>query len=190
MASVPGRWQQCLDCHGGHLQDVVLKTGGFFCEAKTLTYLTVFSCIYCCVQQMCYPTFKMGNVKCRTLYIYVLHYFLLICDDEFPTHYKILNCTVRSLLLVNFTWLISISVLRLPDWGRFVLLHVSGPAALFASPPPLPTPVSTLHTHSTYTHYVSPPRIKGSPENQLQRLKCPWYRLTRRKLVPCKTESL
>jgi hypothetical protein len=26
MTSVPGRWQQCLDCHGGHLQDVVLKT--------------------------------------------------------------------------------------------------------------------------------------------------------------------
>ena len=26
MASVPGRWQQCLDRHGGHLQDVVLKT--------------------------------------------------------------------------------------------------------------------------------------------------------------------
>jgi hypothetical protein len=26
MASVPGRWQQCLYCHGGHLQDVVLKT--------------------------------------------------------------------------------------------------------------------------------------------------------------------
>jgi hypothetical protein len=26
MASVPGRWQQCLDCHGGHLQEVVLKT--------------------------------------------------------------------------------------------------------------------------------------------------------------------
>ena len=26
MASVPGRWQQCLDCNGGHLQDVVLKT--------------------------------------------------------------------------------------------------------------------------------------------------------------------
>jgi hypothetical protein len=26
MASVPGRWQQCLDCHGVHLQDVVLKT--------------------------------------------------------------------------------------------------------------------------------------------------------------------
>jgi NADPH-dependent 7-cyano-7-deazaguanine reductase QueF-like protein len=25
MASVPGKWQQCLDCHGGHLQDVVLK---------------------------------------------------------------------------------------------------------------------------------------------------------------------
>ena len=25
MASVPGRWQQCLDGHGGHLQDVVLK---------------------------------------------------------------------------------------------------------------------------------------------------------------------
>jgi len=26
MASEPGRWQQCLDCHGEHLQDVVLKT--------------------------------------------------------------------------------------------------------------------------------------------------------------------
>ena len=26
MASVPGRWQQCLDCHGGHLQDVAWKT--------------------------------------------------------------------------------------------------------------------------------------------------------------------
>jgi len=26
MASVPGRWQQCLDCHGGHFQDVVLMT--------------------------------------------------------------------------------------------------------------------------------------------------------------------
>ena len=26
MASVPGRWQQCLDCHGAHLQDVVMKT--------------------------------------------------------------------------------------------------------------------------------------------------------------------
>jgi hypothetical protein len=26
MASVPGRWQHYLDCHGGHLQDVVLKT--------------------------------------------------------------------------------------------------------------------------------------------------------------------
>jgi len=26
VASVPGRWQHCLDCHGGHLQDVVLKT--------------------------------------------------------------------------------------------------------------------------------------------------------------------
>ena len=25
MASVPGRWQQFLDCHGGHFQDVVLK---------------------------------------------------------------------------------------------------------------------------------------------------------------------
>jgi len=40
-----------------------------FCESKTLTYLTVFSCIYCCVQWMCYPTFKMGNVKCCTLYL-------------------------------------------------------------------------------------------------------------------------
>ena len=28
MASVPGRWQQYLDCHGGHLQGVVLKTWG------------------------------------------------------------------------------------------------------------------------------------------------------------------
>jgi hypothetical protein len=26
MASVPGRWQHYLECHGGHLQDVVLKT--------------------------------------------------------------------------------------------------------------------------------------------------------------------
>ena len=26
MASVTGIWQQCLDCHGGHLQNVVLKT--------------------------------------------------------------------------------------------------------------------------------------------------------------------
>jgi hypothetical protein len=50
MASVPGRRQQCLDCHGGHLQDIVLKTWGFFCESNTLTYLTVFSCIYCCIQ--------------------------------------------------------------------------------------------------------------------------------------------
>jgi len=29
MASVPGRWQHCLDCHVAHLQDVVLKTRGF-----------------------------------------------------------------------------------------------------------------------------------------------------------------
>ena len=29
VASVPGRWQQCLDCHGGHLQDVILKMRGF-----------------------------------------------------------------------------------------------------------------------------------------------------------------
>jgi len=29
MASVPGRWQHCLDCHGGHLQDVLLNTWGF-----------------------------------------------------------------------------------------------------------------------------------------------------------------
>ena len=29
MASVPGRWQQCFDCHGGNLQDVVLKARGF-----------------------------------------------------------------------------------------------------------------------------------------------------------------
>jgi hypothetical protein len=50
IASVPGRWQQCLDCHGEHLQDVVLKTWGIFGESETMTYLTVFSCIYCCVQ--------------------------------------------------------------------------------------------------------------------------------------------
>jgi hypothetical protein len=25
MASIPGRWQQCLDCHGGHLLDVVVE---------------------------------------------------------------------------------------------------------------------------------------------------------------------
>jgi hypothetical protein len=67
------RTQQCLDCHGGQLQDVVLKTWGFFYESKTLTYLTVFRCIYCCVQQMCYPTFKMGNVKCHTLYKEMTH---------------------------------------------------------------------------------------------------------------------
>jgi hypothetical protein len=29
MASVPEKWQHCLDCHGGHLQDDVLKTRGF-----------------------------------------------------------------------------------------------------------------------------------------------------------------
>jgi len=39
MASVPGRWQQCLDCHGGYLQDIVLKTWGFFCKSKTMPYL-------------------------------------------------------------------------------------------------------------------------------------------------------
>ena len=50
MVSVHGRWQQFLDCHGGHFQDVVLKTWGIYGESKTLTYLTVFSCIYCCVQ--------------------------------------------------------------------------------------------------------------------------------------------
>ena len=26
VASVPWRWQQCLDCHGGHLQEFVLNT--------------------------------------------------------------------------------------------------------------------------------------------------------------------
>ena len=40
-----------------------------FCESKTLTYLTVFSCIYCCVQYIFYPTFKMGNLKYRILYM-------------------------------------------------------------------------------------------------------------------------
>jgi len=34
MASVPGRWQQRLDCHGGHLQDVVLKTWGLFVNPR------------------------------------------------------------------------------------------------------------------------------------------------------------
>jgi hypothetical protein len=34
MASVPGRWQQCLDCHGGHLQAVILKTWGFFVNPR------------------------------------------------------------------------------------------------------------------------------------------------------------
>ena len=29
MASVPGSWQQCLNCHGEHLQNVVLKTWAF-----------------------------------------------------------------------------------------------------------------------------------------------------------------
>jgi hypothetical protein len=71
MASLPGRWQQCLDFHGGHLQDVLLKMWGFFCESNTVTYLTMFSCIYCCVQWMCYPTFKTGNVKCHTMYILI-----------------------------------------------------------------------------------------------------------------------
>ena len=33
MASVTGRWQQCLDCHGGHLQDV-LKTEAFFVNPR------------------------------------------------------------------------------------------------------------------------------------------------------------
>jgi hypothetical protein len=27
------RWEQCLDCHGGHLQDIVLNTCGYFCES-------------------------------------------------------------------------------------------------------------------------------------------------------------
>jgi hypothetical protein len=26
MASAPGRWQHCFDCHGGNLQDIVLQT--------------------------------------------------------------------------------------------------------------------------------------------------------------------
>jgi hypothetical protein len=50
MASVRGRWQPFVDCHEGHFQDVLLKAGGFFGKSKTLTYLTAFSCIYCCVQ--------------------------------------------------------------------------------------------------------------------------------------------
>jgi hypothetical protein len=47
------RTQQCHDRHGGHLQDV-MKTWGFFFFFFFLwiqdTDLTVFSCIYCCVQ--------------------------------------------------------------------------------------------------------------------------------------------
>ena len=75
--------------------------------------------------------------------------------------------SLRSLLLVNFTMVISISVLRFPDWGRFVLQHVFEPAVLFASSPRF----NFAYTHGTYTHYVTSPHIKGCPENQLQPLK-------------------
>ena len=99
MASEPGRWQQCLDCHGGHLQEVVLKTWGFLCESKTLTYLTVFSFIYCCVQKMFYPTFKMGNVKCRTLYIdtitQLVSYYITSCNVKRHGHRQ-LNTESKS----------------------------------------------------------------------------------------------
>ena len=49
MASVPGRWQQCLDCHGGHPQDVVLKTWGFFVNPRhwlTRPCSVVFIAVY------------------------------------------------------------------------------------------------------------------------------------------------
>jgi hypothetical protein len=49
MSSVPGRWQQCLDCHGGHLQDVVLKTWGFYVNPRhwlTWPCSVVFIAVY------------------------------------------------------------------------------------------------------------------------------------------------
>jgi len=49
MASVPGRCKQCLYCHGGHLQDVVLKTWGSLRIQDTwLTWLcsVVFIAVY------------------------------------------------------------------------------------------------------------------------------------------------
>jgi len=49
MGSVPGRWQQCLDCRGGHLQDVVLKTFGLFVNTRqwlTWPCSVVFIAVY------------------------------------------------------------------------------------------------------------------------------------------------
>jgi hypothetical protein len=49
MACVPGRWQQCLDCHGGHLQAVVLKTWGFYVNPRhllTWPYSVVITAVY------------------------------------------------------------------------------------------------------------------------------------------------
>ena len=48
MAIVPGRWQQCLDCHGGHLQDVVLKTCGFLWIQDTDLLDRVQLCLLLC----------------------------------------------------------------------------------------------------------------------------------------------
>ena len=48
MASVPGRWQHCLDCHGGHLQDVVLKTWGFLWIQDTDLLDRVQLCLLLC----------------------------------------------------------------------------------------------------------------------------------------------
>jgi hypothetical protein len=49
------RTQQYPDCHGGNLQNVVLKTWGFFWgggggESKKQKQLTAFSCFWCGVQ--------------------------------------------------------------------------------------------------------------------------------------------
>jgi len=48
VASVPGRWQQCYDCHGGHLQDVVLKTWGFLWIKDTDLLDRVQLCLLLC----------------------------------------------------------------------------------------------------------------------------------------------
>ena len=79
MASVHGRCQQCLDCHGGHLQDVALKTWGFLWIQDT-DLLDRFQLYLLLCTIKFYPTFKMGNVKCRTLYIYIYIYK----EDKFP----------------------------------------------------------------------------------------------------------
>ena len=70
MTSVPGRWQHCLDCHGGHLQDFVLKAWGFLWIQDTdlLDHVQLYL-LLCTINVLSY--FQNGNVKCRTLYIYI-----------------------------------------------------------------------------------------------------------------------